>query len=163
MAMISSRDQYLQRVLEIIEKHGWMIQAVGADAGEPVFQYTVGLTELQHPEFIIFGLPMTHGGQLLNDLGNLVRAGRRFQHGNLVDGLAQDGYRALLVQVRDTKEHLTVANALFGTVDPVKALQVVFGDPEHRWPWQSDSTLTALPILGDVPDESSWEPVRLKE
>jgi hypothetical protein len=62
---------------EMIRKHGWAIQAVSAEPDEriPSFAYTIGLTELGHPELLAFGLTQRNAGSLLNGLGNRVRDG----------------------------------------------------------------------------------------
>jgi hypothetical protein len=50
----------------MIDKHGWMIQYVEAEAGHRAFAYTIGLTALDLPELCVDGLPAAASGQLLN-------------------------------------------------------------------------------------------------
>ena len=54
------------------------LQAVLADEESPPFVYTVGLTGFGHPELILFATSHNTAAVVLNELGEMVRAGRRF-------------------------------------------------------------------------------------
>ena len=144
--------QYLTNSLELIEKHGWMLQGVFStkDDPGPSFVYTVGLTVLGHPELIIFGLPHNVAGVLLNEMGDQIRkTGRRYVAGELLPDLLDGDYVARLIKVDDTTEHLTLANRIYGHGTVIEALQVVWPDKERRYPWDEGFALPLLqPLLG---------------
>ncbi|MGV8882438.1 MAG: DUF4262 domain-containing protein [Rhodoglobus sp.] len=66
-------DQEDRRTIQIVRRHGWLVQSVGGDGESPPFAYTVGLFGLGHPELIVFGLDYSSAAGLLNDLGEKVR------------------------------------------------------------------------------------------
>src|SRR5512144_553940 len=81
-----------QKVLDDVEKHGWHVVKVLPEAEFPGFAYTVGLFKtFTHPEVLIYGIPGDRAHQILNDLGNEVRAGHRFNVGQTYDTLLE-GY-----------------------------------------------------------------------
>lgn len=150
-------DAYDRRMLGLVEKFGFAVQGVFPDTnsggGEPGFCYTVGLAAQRLPELILFGLPPTVAQSLLNDLGSRMRAGTtQVAAGDTVWGLVR-GYPVRLVEVTDSREHLTISNRFAGGPSAVAALQVVFPDAQGRWPWESESGVSGLPVLGPVPAE----------
>jgi hypothetical protein len=74
----SVRDEHESWLRTTIRRYGWALQAVLADEESPPFVYTVGLTEFGHPELILFATPQATAAAVLNELGEMVRAGRRF-------------------------------------------------------------------------------------
>jgi len=142
--------EYMERVRTIVAEHGWMIQAVGADDDEPQFCYTVGLSDYDHPEFVLCGLPFEVSAHLLNDLGERVRGAIKFTDGTVVDDLLQN-YPVYLMEVTEPAERLTVACAY--AEGPVKALQVVWPDNESRFPWDPGypEQYKVVPVLGIAP------------
>jgi hypothetical protein len=143
-------EHYMDRVRTIVGQHGWMIQAVGASDNEPAFCYTVGLSDYDHPEFIMFGLPFEVSAHLLNDLGERVRGAVKFTDGAIVEDLLKD-YPVYLMEVTDPSQHLNVAHAY--AEGPVKALQVVWPDSEQRFPWDPGypAEYQVIPLLGVSP------------
>ena len=69
-------DQYEAWQRETIRRHGWALQAVLGDEESPPFVYTVGLAGFRHPELILFATTQATAAAVLNELGELVRAGR---------------------------------------------------------------------------------------
>ena len=76
------------QLLALIDEHGWAVRHVGAGdtPGEVAFSYTIGLTALGQPEFIMQGMPFDHAQTFLNLLGEEVRGGRRYVANFIVDG-----------------------------------------------------------------------------
>jgi Domain of unknown function (DUF4262) len=158
---MTADDDYFITVRKIVSEHGVMIQAVGG--GDSVdFAYTVGLAEIEEPELIIFGLPPNIAQDILNDLAlPIVRgqAERSLSPGPggydivALDNHAFGDVPAWLIEVKDSSEHLTVANAMFAVPGqgPIHALQIVYPDKNGLWPWTSGSQLSSLPLLGDQP------------
>lgn len=150
---------YDVRAIEIIAEHGVFLQGVFGDEETPSFIYTVGLYSgmevPKHPEFIVFGVPFDAGKGYMNDLAidQVIKKEARFSPGVLPgfwnDG-ALDGY---LLEVTDSREHLTMANRFFGESGPVPALQLFYPDKEGRFPWKEGYDLDprVQPVLGLPP------------
>jgi hypothetical protein len=69
---------------------GWAV--LGVTAAVP-FSYTIGMAAtLGAPELIVIGLPAETAARLVNDIGDQLRAGRRFEPGHLYDGLLAGDY-----------------------------------------------------------------------
>lgn len=77
-------DQYDAWQRETIRRHGWALQAVLGDEESPPFVYTVGLTGFGHAELILFATTQPTAATVLNELGELVRAGHRLVAGEKV-------------------------------------------------------------------------------
>jgi len=83
-------DQYDAWQRETIRRHGWALQAVlgacdtDSDGESPPFVYTVGLSGFAHAELILFATSQATAATVLNDLGEVVRAGRRLHAGEKV-------------------------------------------------------------------------------
>jgi hypothetical protein len=147
--MSMSMDEYLASVEDKIVRHGWAVQFVGAGEGQPHFHYTVGLTWKGLPEIITFGLPMEVGQTLLNDVGRMMVERQVPMLTGQPQGGILRGFDVYFVSVLDTTEHLTVANRLCGGVFPVRALQMVWPDPQGRFPWDAGFEYgDKIPLLG---------------
>ena len=150
------RQEYAARVAAAVDRHGVFIQAVGGREGPP-FAYTVGLFAVDHPEFIMFGIPLRLAGELLNDLAfSVLRAGMRYSDGDRVQRLTAKGF-AWLLTVDDSTEHLLAAHSLRDRRSPaaqhsaLPALQVVLSDRNGVWPWEPASEEADLTLLGPPP------------
>lgn len=148
------KSAYLKRLRMLMAQYGWVVQYVGEGEGECEFAYTVGLYQFNHPEFIIFGIPPTLSRALLNDMGRRVRDGGTFTHGQVVSDLVR-GFDTCLVEVINSRDHLTVANAIAEHPPEfaLPALQVVYPDAAHLWPWEVGSRVAGTPLLGVIPNE----------
>lgn len=144
-----SVTDYLDRITETINAHGWAVQGVLPNVGDsdPIpFCYTVGLTGLGHPEIIVFGVdPEKAGITLLNELGERVRAGRAFSHGEVPRNLLAGGYDPVLINVTDLTQ-LTVARRIYN--ESITALQLVLPDKNNRLPWHAGYDMGWQPVLG---------------
>lgn len=141
---------YLSWMQQLMADHGWAVQYVGPGDGEPQYCYTVGFYQHGLPELVVFG-PTARGGQeMLNRLGDRVKAGQRYADGDVVRDLTTKELR--LMEVLDSREHLTVAHLLSRSERPLPALQVIYADRDGRWPWQPGSRIADVPVLGVVPD-----------
>jgi hypothetical protein len=117
-------DQYDAWQRDTIRRHGWALQAVLGDEEEPPFVYTVGLSGFAHPELIVFATSQATAARVLNELGELVRAGRVLAAGELV-GLSSGDVH--LLGFPESEHWLFAANDLYRGPDeaPVPALLVV--------------------------------------
>ena len=111
--------------------------------------YTVGLTGHGRPELILFGLPPDLSRPVLRELAGEVIAGdRTIGTGDTADDVL-DGHRVQFVAVTQPDRHLPVAARFYaGVARPLRALQIVWPDRYHRWPWQPGSRVHDMPVLG---------------
>ena len=110
---------------DTIRRHGWALQAVlGDDEDGPPFVYTVGLTGFRHPELILFATSQATAAVVLNDLGELVRAGRLLGAGDRVALRSGDVH---LLDFPGAEHWLYAADDLYRVPggEPVRALLVV--------------------------------------
>lgn len=117
-------DQHDAWQRETIRRHGWALQGVLGDEDGPPFVYTVGLSGFGHPELILFATSQATAATVLNDLGELVRAGHRLTAGEFIRLHSGDVY---LLEFPESAAWLLAANDLYRTPDgpPVPALLVV--------------------------------------
>jgi hypothetical protein len=141
-------DRAFEKLVGLIESHGWAVQMVSPRLGEAgvSFAYTVGLTAMGHPEVVEQGLPNDVGHAFLNVLGEEVRGGRRFEPGTIVNDLSAGGEPVAFLRVDDTSG-LTAVGQMYGVVN---ALQLVWSDSAGRLPWQPGfaSPADRQPLLG---------------
>ena len=117
-------DQHDAWQRETIRRHGWALQAVLGDEYGPPFVYTVGLSGFGHPELILFATSQATAATVLNDLGELVRAGRALAAGELVHLHSGDVH---LLTFPESADWLFAANDLYRAPGgpPIPALLVV--------------------------------------
>lgn len=117
-------DQYDAWQRETIRTYGWALQAVLGDTDCPPFVYTVGLSGFGHPELILFATSQATAATVLNDLGELVRAGAVLAAGDAV--VLRSG-RVHLLAFPDSADWLLAAETLYRRPGgpPVPALLVV--------------------------------------
>lgn len=109
---------------DTIKRHGWALQAVLGEEDSPPFVYTVGLTGFGHPELILFATGQATAATVLNDLGELVRAGRVLGAGERVALRSGDVH---LLGFPEAEHWLYAAEHLYRLPggEPVRALLVV--------------------------------------
>lgn len=131
-------DEVLRRQGEHIDRVGWSVTMVAPTDDDPgvTFAYTVGLTAHAFPELVIAGLPPAIAHALLNDLaGRVYDTAVRFGHGQRIGDLVV-GYDAVIVDGPATEMlYPGAAYARYGA-DRVRLQQVVWPDPQGRFPWQ---------------------------
>jgi hypothetical protein len=115
-------DQYDAWQRDTIRRHGWALQAVLGDEEGPPFVYTVGLSGFAHPELVLFATSPGTAAAVLNDLGELVRAGQVLAAG---DTISLRNGRVHLLTFPESAEWLFAANELYRSGPPVPALLVI--------------------------------------
>lgn len=135
----SGTGVYIEEVQRLIRTHGWAVQWVEGDPkrgkedpeGAP-FAYTVGLTDLGHPEIVLSNVSPELGSQLLNHLGKLVRNGRFFLHGDRPEDAIQPPYLPVFLDA--SEQYLNIATFMYRP-QYLRAIQMVLPDKDHRYPW----------------------------
>ena len=138
------RARFRQRtdaeVAATITAHGWALHATDGQADVPGFVHTVGLSAYEdHPELIVIGLRTRAAADLLDVLGEQVRAGERLHDRRQCTDFPGWPRIALLEVDPDASGSLlATANRRYQTPDgpPVRALQVVWCDPTGALPWE---------------------------
>ncbi len=124
------------RVMADVAQSGFHVVEVPSDADVPAHAYSVGLfRSWDHPEVTLFGL----GPEVLRDavarLGERVRRGERFEHGDVAEGVLDDravGFRRIVP--RHYAAFLGRAAWYHGGAR-FPALQGGWADPAGRFPW----------------------------
>lgn len=147
---------YLLKVNKTVEEHGWLVQGVGSEGEFPQFAYTIGLTKtFNHPEVAIVGLSFDTMVSVLNRIGDLVRKGQKFEHGSTSSILLRDGYTCRFLKAECNYGEWFGIGCRFYKHEPFVALQCVWPDRDHKFPWDADvaSGMTKLqPLLGTAPE-----------
>jgi hypothetical protein len=126
---VSERDdEVLLQLLGLIGEHGWAVRHVGAGAAA-CFSYTVGLTALGHPEFVMTGMPFESAQGFLNMFGAEVRDGKRFTGGTITRDFPDPPAPIAIITVSDISG-LTGIEQIFGEVS---ALQAYGPTPRDRF------------------------------
>ncbi|UFS58964.1 DUF4262 domain-containing protein [Subtercola endophyticus] len=146
------RNEYRDMVRSIVDQHGWFVQKVFAGEGSeiwPQFAYTVGLTEMGHPEMLCHGLPLDTAHRLLNVLGEQVRAGTRFPANSAATTLTADNLLLFFIEVTNRSD-LAVATMMYGEVE---AVQLIWPDKQKRFPWNEGCSIPSdqQPLRGRLP------------
>jgi hypothetical protein len=143
------QDTGLRQIGEAIERSGVYLEFVPQPTALETCWYTIGLTNHDHPELILFGLPPDISRPVLHTVAGEVIAGRRrCTAGQYVDDVLE-GHQVRFVAVNEPDRHLPVAARFYAvTGAAVEALQIVWPDRYHRWPWQPGTRVDDMPVLG---------------
>jgi hypothetical protein len=147
-------DSADEQVLKDVREHGWHVVKVLAEGDLPEFAYSIGLFHtFGHAEVLIYGLPSDSTHVIINDLGDQVRASRRYAAGQTTDEFLE-GYDCTFRAIPRSQyaEHLGGALSFYNHED-FPAIQLVYPDREGRWPWQdgvSDSFRRHQLVLADA-------------
>lgn len=135
------QDEGETKLLADVEDPGWHVIGVTEDDEGPGFAYSIGLNHnYGHPEIIAFGLDVPILWRIVNAIGAKVKQGEKFE--NLHEGDAiLEGYLVFFrsVERRHYREYLGYAR-WFYEGDEFPALQCVWPDKAHRYPWQPDAS-----------------------
>jgi hypothetical protein len=141
-----------EKVIADVAEFGWHVIKVPEDVEGPAFAFTIGLTKtFAHPEVIIFGLALSTMHGTLNNIGALVRAGKRFEPGDVTQELLKR-YACEFVRVpRSAYPDFFGSACRFYGGDAFEALQCVWPDRGGRFPWDDavdDAVRRCQPLLG---------------
>jgi hypothetical protein len=136
-AKLDDRDR---KVLSDVETYGWHIVDIHDDSVTQGWTFSVGMWHtLGSPELAIFGVPSPHGANVINEIGDMVKAGRSIGPDVVFDDALAAGR---LVGFRPA--HSTWYGPLFGYATwfaqqpPLPVAQVVWADPEGKFPWDEE-------------------------
>ncbi|GIE87805.1 DUF4262 domain-containing protein [Actinoplanes regularis] len=143
------QETELGQIGEAIARSGVYLQFVPQPTALETCWYTIGLTEHGHPELILFGLPPDICRPALLAVAGEVIAGRRvLTAGQCADDVLE-GHQVEFVAVTEPDRHLPAAAQFYAFRGAaVQALQIVWPDRYHRWPWQPGTRVEDMPVLG---------------
>lgn len=124
-------------LLTLAASHGWAVMKVHNDpaSGTPTLAYSVGLHEnFGHPEIVLTGFDPGLMQNLINDMGEVVRAGGRYEPGRDYDRIVR-GYACRTIEVSAQWRLLFMyaASWFYNTVD-FPTLQLLLPDPQGLFP-----------------------------
>lgn len=156
---------YEQKLLAIVEEHGWHCTSVFDPEGGPDFGYSVGFPEaLGVPDCIVVGLPSELINAMLWQVFRQVEAGKALVHGAEWEGLLAGDYTCRSIRVLDQKAaepfRMNSAEWYWSEVlkreAPFDAFQIVWPSARSRlYPWDKDCPQDVLDVqrlLGPPPD-----------
>ena len=147
-----------KQVLQNIEEYGWHVVKIMEDDEGPGFCFSIGLFKtFNHPEILIVGLKLDLAHILINNIGESIRNGKRYDttapHDDILDGF---NCYMVDVEVRHYREYLGYATWYYeGSNFPT--LQCVYPTVKGIFPWQDEwpNELKDLqPVLGNSDSQS---------
>ena len=136
----STLDDAERQFLAVIREHGWFHTRVFDDKDRvPDFSYTSGFAVNRgYPEIILFSLSREVSGSILWDFWRDLEAGVQPKSGERVRGIFGNADAVLLpVAKSEYEEHLGWNRWFYGS-DDFDCLQLVWPDPNGRFPWESN-------------------------
>jgi uncharacterized protein DUF4262 len=138
---VQQPDEVDQRVSLDIARHGWHVVLVPPEADSPGWAHSIGLWQrFEHPELLVFGSEPRQLGALLNELGERVRGGRRFEAGAEEPGVLS-GLPFAFRAVAPRWMNVFLGNAAWHyRSERFPALQGFWPDRGGRFPWDAGCT-----------------------
>jgi len=150
-------DEHDKKLLADVKEYGWHVLGIQEDAEGPAFAYSIGLHHtFEHPEVIIFGLDVKVMHKIINGIGEQIRSGEHFEHLHESSDTLED-YTVFFrsFDKKHYREYLGYARWFYqGNNFP--ALQCVWPDAAHRYPWHPDFNQN---LVGRQPifcEDNSW-------
>lgn len=124
------------RLIADVAQTGFHAAVAQAEEACPAHAFSVGLfRSWDHPEVVVFGLAPEDLREAVERVGSRVRAGERFEHGDVVEGLV-DGRATAFRRVVPRHYAAYLGHAVWyhgGARFP--ALQAVWADEAGSFPW----------------------------
>lgn len=160
--MPNDLDPADRKMLDIIERHGWLVLKIAPDKGsedDRAFAFTIGLsTTFGWPELICIGLDRGKMGKLLNAAVEAIRrTGHPPKTGDLLHGAAE-GYAMKLVRFPEQQfpSHLGTAIWYAAHVglpfDRLTCLQLTWPDRNGKFPGDPDCIAEVAELQRPIED-----------
>jgi hypothetical protein len=119
-----------------INQFGLSVIALEATDYLPSYAHSIGLGEqYQHPEIIIFGLPVTMMQGILNEIGSIIKGGERIETGKSYDQFFENGLATFVtVDERNLGDYFGYAIDYYQKTT-FSAIQLVWTDRNYKFPW----------------------------
>lgn len=133
---------FVRRLNSNIKESGFSVVAIFPTGDEPEptpgFAYTVGMWETwKQPELLSVGLPREVAHSIYWDIARRIEAGgdgARYRDGDVADGLLEGGYKVAFRAIAPPHHPLAFARRHYGKAR-FEAVQMVYPDEQHRFPW----------------------------
>lgn len=137
---VSSLDEQERRFLDNIRDHGWFDNRIFDDESVlPDFSYTSGFySSLEFPEVILFSLSKEVSHSILWDLYRDIQSGKSILVGAKTREIFGNAEAILLPVAKSQYEEHLGWNRWFYRGDDFPCLQLVWPDPEGRFPWEAN-------------------------
>lgn len=132
---MSDMDTADRKRLHDIVRHGWHVLKVMEDDEGPAFAFTIGLYHsFKHPEVLMAGLDLDFMHSILNNIGDDVKKGMKYEAGKAYPEIVAD-YNCSFQRIdrRLYKDYLGTA-MYFYKPETFPALQCVYPDKAGRFP-----------------------------
>ena len=146
-----SKRQIKEKTKLDIARYGWQAVTVEGNIDQAAISYSVGLTELRHPEIIVAGRRQDEACGMLSEMVAMVLCHRHVLEPGMELKLEQR--RVYLAPMESPNGILLVGHSTYGK--RLRALQAVWADDSDNLPWEQDipDSLTQ-PIFGTPPDQA---------
>lgn len=127
----------MKKIEDAIRENGVCIIFTRGDVAGTMLNmaYTIGLADIGHPEVFVFALSAESAHGILNDVAKRAREGALLVNERLLE-LASMPITLKPVEPAVAADYIVQANVRAGRDLP--ALQLVWPDPEGRFPWEKD-------------------------
>ena len=144
-----------KKLISDIKEYGWHIVKIMEEGEYPRFAYSVGLYEsFEHPEIIIIGLKFELLHLLINNIGEDIRGGKKYESGEFYPDIL-DNFECLMLEMKAEhyREYLGYANWFYKRKNKsFPALQCIYPTVRGIYPWEDNcpkEIKNLQPILGD--------------
>jgi hypothetical protein len=131
-------DKADRKMLRDIEHYDWHVLKVMEDDEGPAFAFTVGLHHsFKHPEVLMIGLDLDSMHNILNNIGDDIKKGAKYQAGREYPEIVAD-YKCSFQKIdkRYYKDYLGTAMSFYNP-ESFPALQCIYPDKSGRYPWNN--------------------------
>jgi hypothetical protein len=137
----ASFNDHDRKLIEDVEMHGWHLVMIATDATTEGWVFSVGMWHtLASPELAIFGMQANHAANVLNQIGDRVRAGQGIGPDVVVADVLEEGRTVGFRAVDDSWYRPMFGYATwFGQLPPLPIAQAVWSDRDGRFPWDEDA------------------------
>jgi hypothetical protein len=133
----STFDDSDRTVMANIVKFGWHVVLIPDEPRGSGWVFSVGMWHtLGSPELAVFGMDRSDAHAVINDIGASIRAGRRIGPDVVVDDMLAENRKIAFRPAHSSWYGPMFGYATwFGRRPPLPIVQVVWADPQGRFPW----------------------------
>ena len=153
-------DDSDRKLLADIDRVGWHVVMIPEEEGTPGWSFSVGLFKtFNHPEVVVFGLPLELSGQVINGIGADIQKGNTFESGQEYPEILEGVLCTFRMVARRWYRPFFGYAGWYYQGHEFPVLQCIWPDRQQHYPWQPEfkqAWLWAQPLLF----ESEPEPAR---
>jgi hypothetical protein len=142
-------------VLRDIKRYGWHLMHIGPEGDLPQFAFSIGFYyQFLQPEILVMGLDVEKSADLLNHIGETMRAGKVMSPGRDTGYMAGYDVDFQPIDFVHYREHLGYAIWFYRSLrQPFPAMQCILPDKSGRFPGEEgyDTRFDALQKNLSVP------------